>query len=82
MEQTTTQIRSQTPVIAPPIKYCIYARKSMEAEDQQGYILPYCKYKKTALPVEAYLRNNFLPIFFINDVNVVNVLEEGVETRF
>lgn len=36
MEQTMTQIRSQTPVIAPPIKYCLYARKSMEAEDQQA----------------------------------------------
>ena len=28
--------------------------------------------------MEAYLRNDFWPIFFINDVNVVNVLEEGV----
>src|SRR3989344_4051761 len=36
MEQTTTQIRSKTPVIALPIKYCIYARKSMEAEDRQA----------------------------------------------
>ena len=36
MEQTMTQIHSQIPVIAPPIKYCLYARKSMEAEDQQA----------------------------------------------
>jgi len=36
MEQTMTQINSQIPVIAPPIKYCLYARKSMEAEDQQA----------------------------------------------
>src|SRR3989344_934452 len=36
MEQTMTQIRGQTTVIAPPIKYCLYARKSMEAEDQQA----------------------------------------------
>ena len=36
MEQTTTQIRNQTPVIAPPVRYCIYTRKSMEAEDQQA----------------------------------------------
>ena len=28
--------------------------------------------------MEAYLRNNFWANFFINDVNVVNVLEEGV----
>ncbi len=31
-----TQTHSQIPVIAPPIKYCLYARKSMEAEDQQA----------------------------------------------
>jgi len=36
MEQTTTQTRSQTPVIATPVKYCLYARKSMEAEEQQA----------------------------------------------
>jgi len=31
-----TQMRGRTPIIAPPIKYCLYARKSMEAEDQQA----------------------------------------------
>ena len=31
-----TQVHSQITVIAPPIKYCLYARKSMEAEDQQA----------------------------------------------
>lgn len=36
MEQTMTQVHSQTPIIVPPIKYCLYARKSMEAEDQQA----------------------------------------------
>jgi DNA invertase Pin-like site-specific DNA recombinase len=36
MEQTTTQTRSQTPVIATPVKYCLYARKSLEAEEQQA----------------------------------------------
>ena len=36
MEQTMTQTRSQIPVIVPLIKYCLYARKSMEAEDQQA----------------------------------------------
>ncbi len=36
MEQTMTQTREQAKVVAPPIKYCLYARKSMEAEDQQA----------------------------------------------
>lgn len=34
--QQTTQIKDRAPVIAPPIRYCLYARKSMEAEDQQA----------------------------------------------
>ena len=35
MEQTT-QIKSRpAPVIAPPIKYCLYARKSTESEERQ-----------------------------------------------
>ena len=34
--QQTTQTRDRIPVIAPPIRYCLYARKSMEAEDQQA----------------------------------------------
>jgi len=34
--QQTTQTRERTPVIAPPVKYCLYARKSMEDEDQQA----------------------------------------------
>ena len=36
MEQTITQTRSQTPVITTPVKYCLYARKSLEAEEQQA----------------------------------------------
>ncbi len=36
MEQTATQIRNQAPATSPPIKYCVYARKSMVAEDQQA----------------------------------------------
>lgn len=38
MEQTTAQIRnSQSPVaVAPELKYCLYARKSTEAEDKQA----------------------------------------------
>ena len=34
--QQTIQTRDRTPVITPPIRYCLYARKSMEAEDQQA----------------------------------------------
>ena len=34
--QQTTQTKDRMPVIAPPIRYCLYARKSMEAEDQQA----------------------------------------------
>jgi site-specific DNA recombinase len=37
MEQTTTQKRPQPPlVVAPTLKYCLYARKSTEAEDKQA----------------------------------------------
>ena len=38
MEQTTAQFKSpQSPVIiAPTLKYCLYARKSTEAEDKQA----------------------------------------------
>jgi len=36
MEQIITQTRNQAPMAAPPVKYCLYARKSMEAEDQQA----------------------------------------------
>lgn len=31
-----TQVREKAKVVAPPIKYCLYARKSMEAEEQQA----------------------------------------------
>lgn len=34
--QQTIQARSRTIISAPPIRYCLYARKSMEAEDQQA----------------------------------------------
>ena len=35
MEQTTQINKGPAPVIAPPIKYCLYARKSTEEEDKQ-----------------------------------------------
>jgi len=35
MEQGITQINNVTVVIAPPIKYCLYARKSTESEERQ-----------------------------------------------
>ena len=33
--QQTTQINGGIAVIAPPIKYCLYARKSTESEERQ-----------------------------------------------
>ena len=36
MEQGITQIRSpQQPITAPPLRYCLYARKSTESEERQ-----------------------------------------------
>ena len=36
MQQTTTQNSRQSPVVvAPTLKYCLYSRKSTEAEDKQ-----------------------------------------------
>ena len=36
---TTTQNSRQSPVIiAPTLKYCLYARKSTEAEDKQALV--------------------------------------------
>ena len=35
MEQTTQINKGPAPVIAPPIKYCLYARKSTESEERQ-----------------------------------------------
>jgi DNA invertase Pin-like site-specific DNA recombinase len=35
MEQGTMQTKSNVAVIAPPIKYCLYARKSTESEERQ-----------------------------------------------
>ena len=35
MEQTTQINKGPVPVIAPPIKYCLYARKSTESEERQ-----------------------------------------------
>lgn len=34
--QQTTQSKDRVSVVAPPVRYCLYARKSMEAEDQQA----------------------------------------------
>ena len=35
MTQTTTTQRTQSPPIVPTLKYCLYSRKSSEAEDKQ-----------------------------------------------
>jgi len=34
--QQTMQNKDRVSVVAPPVRYCLYARKSMEAEDQQA----------------------------------------------
>ena len=35
MQQGTMQTKSGAAVIAPPVKYCLYARKSTESEERQ-----------------------------------------------
>ena len=35
MQQGTMQTKSGVAVIAPPVKYCLYARKSTESEERQ-----------------------------------------------
>jgi len=35
MQQGTMQTKSNAAVIAPPVKYCLYARKSTESEERQ-----------------------------------------------
>ncbi len=53
--QQTTQTRDRTPVIAPPIRYCLYARKSMEAEDQQALSIDSQIKEMTALAEREHL---------------------------
>ena len=36
MENATITTREKTVVVPIPVKYCLYARKSTEAEDQQA----------------------------------------------
>ena len=53
--QQTTQPRDRTPIIAPPIRYCLYARKSMEAEDQQALSIESQVKEMTALAEREHL---------------------------
>ena len=50
-----TQTRDRAPVIAPPIRYCLYARKSMEAEDQQALSIESQVKEMTALAEREHL---------------------------
>jgi DNA invertase Pin-like site-specific DNA recombinase len=53
--QQITQTRERAPVIAPPIRYCLYARKSMEAEDQQALSIESQIKEMTALAEREHL---------------------------
>lgn len=49
------QTRDRAPVSAPPIRYCLYARKSMEAEDQQALSIDSQIKEMTALAEREHL---------------------------
>lgn len=58
MEQTTTQIRNypSPTVVAPVLKYCLYARKSMEAEEKQALSIESQVKEMTALAQQDNLQ--------------------------
>jgi DNA invertase Pin-like site-specific DNA recombinase len=68
MEQTTTQTRNQTPVVSPPLKYCLYARKSLEAEEQQ------------ALSIESQVKE-MLTLAENNHLQVVDIKREAHSSK-
>ena len=55
MQQLTQTLRDRAPIIAPPIRYCLYARKSMEAEDQQALSIDSQIKEMTALAEKEHL---------------------------
>ena len=58
MEQTTAQIKNQQApmAVAPELKYCLYARKSTEAEDKQALSIESQVKEMTALAERDNLR--------------------------
>ncbi len=64
MEQTITQTRIQTPVITTPVKYCLYARKSTEADELQ------------ALSIDSQIKE-MLQIANREKLNVVEIKRES-----
>jgi DNA invertase Pin-like site-specific DNA recombinase len=54
--QQTAQTRDRAPIILAPVKYCLYARKSMEAEDQQALSIESQVKEMTALAEREHLQ--------------------------
>jgi len=66
--QPTTQTISRALVSAPPLRYCLYARKSMEADDQQ------------ALSIESQIKE-MTAMAQRDNLNVVEVKKEAHSSK-